>query len=106
MACSRADTTGRSTPNSKRSSAAGRSPGGPSGIWPGSTHDACQSSVQSSPVSNQAGSEAGLSPRSVSTVTRHSTRREDVSGGPAYGTSRLWSLSTQPESQPLSAVIR
>ena len=56
MACSRADTTGRSTSNSKRSSAAGRSPGAPSGICPGSTQDACQSSVQSRPVSNQAGS--------------------------------------------------
>ena len=75
-------------------------------MTPGSTQDASQSSAQSSPVSKQHGSDASLSPRSVRTATRHSTRCDDASGGPAYGTSSCCSLSTQPESQPLSVVMR
>jgi hypothetical protein len=75
-------------------------------MTPGSTQEASQSSAHSRPVSNQAGSDTSLSPRSVRTWTRHSTRCEEASGGPAYGTSSCWSLSTQSLSQPLLVVIR
>lgn len=81
---SRAVTIGAGTSNSYRSRAAGRSPAVPAGCDPGSTQSAAQSAGVSSPVSNQAGSDQSLSPRSVRTRARRVTRCAERKAGPSY----------------------